>query len=98
MSTEFNYLVGESARISVAIADSAGIAVDPGTLRLKVKTPAAVVSTLTVGAGIVKDAVGAYHADVALPAVGTWYYRWEADAPNPGAVEGAINVGKSRVI
>lgn len=96
MST--NYLVGQVARLSVAITDMGGAAADPGALRLKVKTPAGVTTTYTVGAGIVHDGVGANHFDLALSEVGTWAWRWEADAPNAGADEGLLYVNPSRVI
>lgn len=94
------YIPGEVARISLTVTDIAGVVADPGALRLKVKAPAGALATYTFGAGaeIVKDAVGRYHADILLPTGGLWVYRWELDAPNAGAVEGVIQVQKSRVI
>lgn len=94
------YTLGEVVRLSVAITDLAGAAADPGVLRLKVKAPAGAVTTYTYGGGaeVVKDSAGHYHADIALAAAGTWSYRWESDAPNPGAAEGALTVQKSRVV
>lgn len=95
-----NYIPGEVARISVTVLDAAGLAADPGALRLKVKPPAGALASYTYGssAQIVKDATGRYHADIQLPTAGLWAYRWELDAPNAGAVEGVITVSKSRVI
>ena len=94
------YIPGEVARVSLTATDTAGAAADPGALRLKVKPPTGALATYTfgVGADIVKDAVGRYHADILLAAAGLWAYRWELDAPNAGAVEGTITVQKSRVI
>lgn len=94
-----DWIIGQTARLSVAITDAANAAADPGTLRLKAKTPAGVTTTYTYGVGgeIVKDAVGAYHADIALAAAGRWIWRWETDAPNAGADEGELNVRKSRI-
>lgn len=94
-----NYLIGEAAHVSVALTNIAGVAVDPGVLRLKFKSPAGVVTTWLVTAGqVVKDAVGSYHAEIPLSEAGSWRYRWEADAPNQGAAEGVLNVRKSVVI
>lgn len=95
-----NYIPGEVTRISVSVIGEAGVAADPGGLRLKIKPPTGAVATFAFGVGteIVKDAVGRYHADIQLTAAGMWAWRWELDAPNTGAVEGVITVLKSRVI
>lgn len=94
-----NWIVGEAARLSVAITDAAGAAVDPAALRLKVKAPAGTIATYTYGVGgeIVRDALGAYHADIALAASGQWVWRWETDAPNAAAAEGELTVRASRL-
>lgn len=99
MSNE-TYIPGEVARLTLAVTTVAGVAADPGALRLKMRAPAGTVATYTYGSGseIVKDATGNYHADIVLATAGVWAYRWEMDAPNAGAAEGAINVQKSRVI
>jgi len=95
-----DFVVGAVARISVAIKDISGAAADPGALRLKVKAPSGTVTTYTYGGGaeIVRDAAGSYRADVPLPTSGAWWWRWESDAPNPGAFEGGLVVLKSKVI
>lgn len=91
------FVVGQTARIVNDIADAAGLAVDPGVLRLRIKDPTGVTNTLTVGAGITKNAVGSYHADVVVSAPGTWFWRWEGDAPNAGAAQGSLVVQRSLV-
>jgi hypothetical protein len=93
------WLIGETARLSVEIADAANAAADPGALRLKVKNPVGTVQTYTYGVSgeVVRDALGAYHADILLATSGQWAWRWETDAPNAGAVEGALSVDKSRI-
>ncbi|MDD5391188.1 MAG: hypothetical protein PHD37_17765 [Gallionellaceae bacterium] len=100
MSDNYNYLIGETGRISVSIADGGNVAGDPGALRLKVKTPIGTVTAYVFGASgeIVKDSVGHYHADILLDTIGTWAWRWESDAPNAGASEGVLVVKKSVVI
>lgn len=99
MSSE--WIVGQSARITVAITDAAEIAVDPGALRLKVKPPTgAALRTYDYGASaeIVKDADGQYHADIVLDAAGTWSWRWEGTAaPHVGVGEGMLTVIKGRL-
>lgn len=97
MST--SWLIGETARLSVAITDAANAPADPGALRLKVKNPVGTVQTYTYGVSgeVVRDSAGAYHADILLATDGHWAWRWETDAPNAGAVEGALSVDKSRV-
>lgn len=94
------YLVGEIARISLGVADLAGLIADPGGLVLRVKSASGSVTTYTYGtdAVIVRDSQGAYHADIPLTAPGQWAYRWECSAPNAGAAEGVITVQKSRVV
>lgn len=94
------YIPGELARLSLRVADIDGTAADPGALLLKIKGPSGTVATFTygIGADIVRDGLGAYHADLPLATAGLWAYRWELAAPNAGAAEGVINVQKSRVI
>ena len=95
-----NYLVGQVVKLSVTIKNAAGVAADPGALRLKIKAPSGAVTTLTHGVDValVKDSVGNYHADQLLNAPGVWAWRWESDAPNAGASEGTLTVKKSAVI
>ena len=45
---------------------------------------------------IVRDALGAYHADVLLTQPGTWYWRWQSGHPSIGVAEGRITVQPSR--
>ena len=95
MSTD--WIIGEAARLSVAIADPTGAAADPGALRLKTKSPAGTLTTYTYGSSgeLVRDGVGNYHADIQLTAAGQWFWRWETDAPNAGAAEGSLSVASS---
>lgn len=94
-----DFIPGETAVLSLRVTSAAGVAVDPGALRLKVKDPAAAVTTYTYGiaAEITRDGVGRYHADIPLPSAGQWAWRWELDAPNAGAIEGLITVKTSLI-
>lgn len=97
MPSNTTFVVGEVARIDTTIKDATLALVDPAVLQLKIKDGAGVVTTIALGAGIVKDAVGTYHAEVPLPVAGTWYYRWIGTGANAGADEGSFSVTKSRV-
>lgn len=92
------WIVGEVARLPLTVTDANGLPTDPVALRIKIKNPSGAVTTTTYGASpdVVKDSVGAYHLDLVLTVPGTWYFRWETDAPAAGAVEGALQVGRSR--
>lgn len=94
-----DWLIGEAARLSVAVTDVASAAIDPAALRLKVKSPAGAIATYVYGVApeIVRDGVGLFHADIALPTSGQWIWRWETDAPNAGAFEGLLSVQRSRL-
>ncbi len=93
------WVAGETARISIAITDPAGGAVDPAALRLRVRSPAAVATLYTYGvdALVIKDSVGVYRADIVLATGGVWAWRWEADTPS-GVVEDQVTVKKSAVL
>lgn len=94
------FIVGAVAHLWVKAADLAGQAADPGAITLKIKPGAAPVTDYSYGVApeVTRDGVGAYHANIPLTAAGLWAYRWELSAPNAGAVEGVINVQKSRFI
>lgn len=92
------WVIGQVARISVAITDAAAAAADPGGLVLKIKTPAGVTTTHAYGDGTVqRDGLGAYHADIPLTEAGQWRWRWEAAAPSAGADQGFLQVAASIV-
>lgn len=91
------WTLGEVATFSNQIVDGAGLAADPGALRLLVKSPAGVVTTYDYGASaMVREAEGSYALDLALGLAGIWAWRWEASAPNAAAAEGMLLVKRSR--
>lgn len=90
------YDVGDSIRLSVAFTNSAGAAVDPGAVSLKVKAPGGTVTTYTyAGATVTKDSTGNYHVDLDLPTAGEWLYRWAGTSSNKAATEGGFTVRPS---
>jgi hypothetical protein len=83
-------------RIFGEFRDLAGTLVDPTTVTLKVRTPAAVVTTYTYGGGVVlKDSAGVYHADVAGSEAGTWSFRWEGVGSYVAAGEWSFEIDES---
>lgn len=95
--SQADFVAGETCRFSVALADITGAASDPGALRFKLRDPDGTTTTYVYGTDVevVRSALGAYHADIALASAGVWVYRWESDAPNPGAAEGRVVVQRS---
>lgn len=85
-----NFIVGDVARISVAISDFNGDLGDPSSLAVIVRTPTNSIVDLT--ADVVKDSIGNYHVDVSLDFAGSYGYRWRSLGSNQGAVEGSFFV------
>lgn len=54
-------------------------------------------SETEVDAVVVRDDVGAYHADVTVTAAGPWAYRWTVGGLQPVADEGGFRVEYSGV-
>ena len=92
------FLLGDAARVAVVIAGPDGAHTDPISLTLRTLSPQGVATTLRYpdDAAIVRDALGAYHADVLLTQPGTWYWRWQSGHPSIGVAEGRITVQPSR--
>ena len=87
-----NFLVGDVARISVAILDVVGTPADPTELVLTIKSPEGVTSTPAP----VKDSTGNYHFDLSLDLPGSYGFRWQSQGANKGVVEGGIYVNASQ--
>jgi len=89
---------GEVARLDLLVQDLAGMPVDPGAVRCRVKAPDGTLSLYTYGVdpGLIRDSAGHYALDVSLDTTGAWHWRWEADSPHAGAAEGQVLVAKSR--
>ena len=91
-----NFIVGDVARLSLSIADVAGVPGDPSSLLLVIKSPGGGITTYT--SEIVKDSVGNYHFDLPLDSDGSWGYRWKTVGTNQGAVEGSLFVSPWRIL
>jgi hypothetical protein len=82
--------LGDKVRVSAPFTlVSSGGAVDPDVVKLSVQPPSGTVTTYTygVGATIVKDSAGNYHADIDANEEGTWYYRWFSTGNGQAAKE-----------
>lgn len=91
------FVVGEVARLTNAITDAAGVAVDPGAVRLVVQAPGGTDTTYTYPATVTKSGVGQYVCDVPLEEAGAYRWRWESDAPHRGAAQGNFLVDPGNV-
>lgn len=77
--------IGFSDRLSTAVKDVAGNLADPGTLVLKIKDPANVVTTHNWTGDITRDAQGQFHYDLAsLTTLGRYSYKWNSTGANTG--------------
>lgn len=76
-------------------ADS-GALVDPGTVRVKIRTPQKEISTIThPNASITKDGVGLYRTSILFDKPGKWLVRWEGLSSNEVSEEIPITVNGS---
>lgn len=89
------FVRGQLARVTAAFKD-ASVAVDPDTVTFRVRSPAGTVTAYVYGvdADVVRDGLGNYHVDLALPTAGAWYWRWEATGTYAAAEEGSLLVTK----
>lgn len=91
------YVKGCSTRLSAVFSNLSGTPIDPTDVVVRVKPPSGNIITYTYGVddSVVRDGVGAYHADVVLDTSGPWAYRWEAFGIIRTAAEGSIKVKPS---
>lgn len=71
------YDIGDVVRITGSFTQS-GVALDPTTVKLDVKTPDGVVTTYVYGtdAALVRTAQGQYRLDFLVAQSGAHWYRW----------------------
>lgn len=88
-----NWIIGETATLPLLIVDAVGVAIDPDSIRLRIKPPGA--ADYAIDNPIRLD-TGSFQHELALNKAGHWYYRWEVAAPQPAVAEGSIDVDPSR--
>lgn len=95
-----SYLPGDVVRVALSVKTLSGEPVDPGGVALVMQGPSARKMLVPAGA-ITKSDTGEYFSDFQIPPeikAGTWAWRWEIAAPNPGVSEGTFVVQRSLIV
>lgn len=92
------YDIGDVVRLDVAFTTQADVAVDPGTITVKIKNPIGTVTTYVYGvdAEVIRDSTGNYYVLIDADKEGVWYYRWEGTGANQSADEDTFTVADSQ--
>jgi uncharacterized protein YfaS (alpha-2-macroglobulin family) len=87
-----NYNVGDVVRVAVEFRDAAsGNLVNPAQVRLKIRTPSGVITTVThPNVAIVTDGTGLFRTDILLAEPREYRVRWEGKNTNRAAEEVSI--------
>lgn len=85
---------GKLVRASAAFTNSAGTALDPDAVKVKVRTPAKVTTEYVYGtdAEVVKDSTGNYHLDIDASLSGLYYVYWYSTGTGQAAEESSFEV------
>lgn len=80
---------GDLVRCKGTFKDSSGVAIDPGVVRFKVKSPAGTTTEYVYGddGELVRVSVGVYQADINASLSGNWFYRFESEGVGQSAAE-----------
>lgn len=71
--SSYNY--GSSVRVKGTFKNASDVLTDPGTVTLRVRDAAGVVSTYTwAGGGVTKDSTGIFYRDITLSGTGEWVF------------------------
>ncbi len=90
------YDIGDVARLSSAFT-AAGVATDPTTTTLTVKTPAGVETSYTYAlAELTKSSAGVFYRDLDCAEAGTWHYRFAGTGAVKAAGEAFFVVRRSQ--
>lgn len=91
------YTPGTLVRLSVAFADAAGVAVDPGGVTFSARAPDGTPQEETYPAGnIVRASAGNYYVDLLVETPGRWHYRFAGIDTGQAADEHEFVVSPSR--
>jgi hypothetical protein len=71
-----------------------GVATDPTTISLTIRTPSGTETTYTYadGGGVTKAGTGIYTRQVTLSERGIWFWRWVGTGTCQSASEGTVRV------
>lgn len=88
------FVKGKLVRSSAAFTNSAGTALDPTAVKVKVRTPAKVVTEYVYGtdAAVVKASTGNYHIDIDASLSGFYYTYWYSTGTGQAAEESSFEV------
>jgi len=80
---------GKLVRSSAIFKNSAGTAIDPTAVKVKVRTPAKLTTEYVYGtdAEVVKDSTGNYHIDVSGSLSGFYFIYWYSTGTGQAAEE-----------
>lgn len=89
------YDIGDVVRLETT-TKVGNVLTDATTVTLTVRDPAGVDVVRTLAGGtVVRDSVGAYHAEMSPTTDGTYLYRWVTTGTAAGAEEGSFQVSKA---
>lgn len=87
------YAVGQAVTLSATFKTNVGVATDPTTIALKVRTPDGLTTAYTYAAAqLTRDSAGAYHLDYTTALPGAHVYRFEGAGAVAAVAEGTFMV------
>lgn len=94
-----SYDIGSLVRVSVQFTDVLGNPADPSMITLRYEAGGVPITQLVYGtdAAVIRDGIGAYHADLSASTPGTWPYRWVGGGALQAVFDGAYVVSPSPV-
>ena len=95
--SDTTFQVGDDVKCTAEFQTADDAAVDPDTVRFKVKNPSGTVTTLAYGtdAAVIRDSTGNYHVIVDANQAGTWHYRFWSTGNGKAADESTFEVEES---
>ena len=85
--------IGDRVTLTATFTDSAGDAVAPTAVTLKVLDPSG--NTTTTTSGFTNDSTGVYSYDVDIDEAGVWHYNFAGTGNAVAADEGEFRVSES---
>lgn len=94
--------LGDLVTVSAAFTDPENddAPTDPAVVKLSIRDPSGTVATYTydVGADIVRDDEGEYHANIDADEPGQWFYRWWSTGEGQAAREQRFRVRQAQAV
>lgn len=83
-------LVGNIVQVYAKFYNKENVLIDPTSLNVKIKDPAAVITTYTYGIAVqvVRESLGVYYINIDTTAqTGTWYAKWTSTGTGQGVAQ-----------